>query len=134
MKKKNSASYYFEQILEIPRPSGHEDKIAGKSEELVLRYNPKWSGAGETKHPILIPNSIYEYFEMVSHEEYTIKVPFTKETWNGRMKACRGIGASLSPNGLAGWKKEHLSLLDKIAPENFEILHYGAIAELNVKQ
>ncbi len=29
MKKKNSASYYFEQILEIPRPSGHEDKIAG---------------------------------------------------------------------------------------------------------
>lgn len=112
----------------------HEDKIAGKSEELVLRYNPKWSGAGETKHPILIPNSIYEYFEMVSHEEYTIKVPFTKETWNGRMKACRGIGASLSPNELAEWEKEHLSLLDKIAPENFEILHYGAIAELNVKQ
>ena len=101
---------------------------------MVLRYNPKWSGAGETKHPILIPNSIYEYFEMVSHEEYTIKVPFTKETWNGRMKACRGIGESLSTNGLAGWKKEHLSLLDKIAPENFEILHYGAIAELNVKQ
>lgn len=29
MKKKNSASYYFEQILDIPRPSGKEDKIAG---------------------------------------------------------------------------------------------------------
>ncbi len=29
MAKKNSASYYFEQILEIPRPSGYEDKIAG---------------------------------------------------------------------------------------------------------
>lgn len=29
MTKKNSASYYFEQILQIPRPSGKEDKIAG---------------------------------------------------------------------------------------------------------
>lgn len=29
MIKKNSASYYFEQILEIPRPSGKEEKIAG---------------------------------------------------------------------------------------------------------
>lgn len=29
MAKKNSASYYFEQILDIPRPSGNEEKIAG---------------------------------------------------------------------------------------------------------
>lgn len=29
MTKKNSASYYFEQILDVPRPSGKEDKIAG---------------------------------------------------------------------------------------------------------
>lgn len=29
MTKKNSAGYYFEQILEIPRPSGKEEKIAG---------------------------------------------------------------------------------------------------------
>lgn len=111
----------------------YEDEIAGKSEELVLKYNPKWNGAGETKHPIYIPNSIYEYFEMVSHEEYMIKIPFTKESWNGRMKACRGIGASLSPNEIVEWEQEHLHLLEKIAPKNFEILHYGAIAELKVK-
>lgn len=29
MAKKNSASYFFEEILDVPRPSGHEDKIAG---------------------------------------------------------------------------------------------------------
>lgn len=29
MTRKNSASYYFEQILEVPRPSGKEEKIAG---------------------------------------------------------------------------------------------------------
>jgi hypothetical protein len=26
-----------------------EDEIAGASKKLVLKYNPKWSGAGETK-------------------------------------------------------------------------------------
>lgn len=33
-----------------------EDRIAGESERLVLKYNPKWSGAGETIHPIGIPD------------------------------------------------------------------------------
>ena len=112
----------------------HEDEIAKKSEELVLRYNPKWSGAGATKHPIFIPEPVLEHFEIVSREEYNLMVPFTKETWNGRIKACRGIGASLSTNEIAEWEKEHLYLLDKIAPEEFEILHYGAIAELNARQ
>lgn len=32
-----------------------EDKIAGMSEDPVLRYSPDWSGAGETMHPIEIP-------------------------------------------------------------------------------
>ena len=27
-----------------------------------------------------------------------MKVPFTRESWNGRIKACRGIGASLTDN------------------------------------
>lgn len=32
-----------------------EDKIAGMSENPVLRYSPDWSGAGETMHSIEIP-------------------------------------------------------------------------------
>ena len=34
----------------------YEDEIAGASEELVLGYSPKWSGAGERRHPIWIPD------------------------------------------------------------------------------
>lgn len=33
-----------------------EDKIAGASEKLVLKYSPKWNGANETIHPISIPD------------------------------------------------------------------------------
>ncbi len=107
-----------------------EDPIAGESERLVLRYNPGWSGAGETRHPIEIPGEVLEYFEPVYHEEYDLSVPFTRESWNGRMKACRGVGASLTGEQLADWEKEHKSLLERTAPESFDILHYAAIAEL----
>lgn len=106
-----------------------EDKTAGKSEELVLRYSPAWSGAGETRHPIEIPDVIYKYFEMEDHEEYDLRVPFTRETWHGRMRACRGVGASLAPDELARWDEEHRRLLET-APESFEVLHYAAIAVL----
>ena len=107
-----------------------EDKIAGESEKLVLKYNPDWSGAGETVHPIWIPDCYKEKFELVYHEEFFLHVPFTRESWNGRLKACRGIGASLSETEIANWEEEHKKLLVQIAPEKFDILHYGAIAEL----
>lgn len=110
-----------------------EDKIAGESEKLVLKYSPNWSGAGETIHPIYIPDCYNEKFELAYHEEYPLKVHFTRESWNGRMKVCRGIGASLSENEIKAWEQEHVALLEKIAPEEFDILHYGAIAELKKK-
>lgn len=111
-----------------------EDKIAGASEELVLKYSPNWSGAGETRKPIGIPEVVYESFEIADHEEYDVLVPFTRETWHGRMKACRGVGASLNADELENWDKEHRALLDQIAPERFEVLHYAALAELRVKK
>ena len=105
----------------------YEDKIAGASEELILKYSPTWSGAGETRHPIWIPDIAYVYFEMEDHEEYDLMVSFTKESWHGRMRACRGVGASLSEEELARWDKEHKELLDRIAPEQFEVSHYAAL-------
>lgn len=110
-----------------------EDPIAGESEKLVLKYSPNWSGAGETIHPIYIPECYKEKFELVYHEEYPLYVHFTRESWNGRMKACRGVGASLTQQELASWEREHIALLEKIAPDEFDILHYGAIAELKKK-
>ena len=109
-----------------------EDKIAGASEKLVLKYSPKWSGAGEYIHPIVIPDCYKQKFELVYHEEYPLEVHFTRESWNGRMKACRGVGASLTDEEIFEWEREHKKLLMEIAPDEFTILHYGAIAELRV--
>lgn len=111
-----------------------EDTIAGESEKLVLKYSPNWSGAGETMHLIYIPEVYNEKFELVHHDEYKINVRFTKESWNGRMKACRGVGASLTEDEVMRWEQEHKALLDKIAPNEFDILHYAAMAELKKKE
>ncbi len=129
------------KLAELLKPNGKlvilymawlpfEDKIAGESEKLVLKYSPKWSRAGQTRRPNWVPDVAYKNFEMVEHEEYDIMVPFTKESWHGRMKACRGVGASLSGEELASWEEEHKKLLDEIAPEKFEIKHFGAITVL----
>lgn len=107
-----------------------EDPIAEASENLVLKYNPQWSGAGERVHPIPIPSCYQTHFSLTYHEEYYIQVPFTRESWHGRMKACRGIGASLTEKEIFMWEQEHLRLLNRIAPQQFEVLHYGAMAEL----
>lgn len=132
------------ELTRILKPSGRiavlymawlpfEDKIAGASEQLVLKYSPKWSGAGETVHPIYIPDCYNDFFDMEYHEEYYLPVHFTRENWNGRMKACRGIGASLPPEKIAAWEKEHLQMLRENAPDEFDIRHYAAIAVLKKK-
>ena len=111
----------------------YEDTIAKKSEEIVLKYSPKWSGAGETRHPISIPDVVYDYFEMESHEEYDLMIPFTRESWHGRMKTCRGVGASLSSKELLAWENEHKTMLESETPKQFEVLHYVAMAVLKKK-
>ena len=110
-----------------------EDEIAGASEEIVLKYSPEWTGAGETRKPVGIPQVAYDYFELAHSEEYDLMIPFTRESWHGRMKACRGVGASLSGEELAGWEREHLQMLSERAPESFEISHYAALAVLKKK-
>lgn len=139
--------WYFDHERILPnlyrmlKPNGHilvlymawlpfEDEIAHASEELVLKYSPNWSGAGETVHPIHIPECYFGKFGLVFHEEYPLSVTFTRESWNGRMKACRGVGASLSEEEISEWEREHLKLLAEIAPEKFQIKHYAAVAEL----
>ena len=54
----------------------------------------------------------------------------TRDSRNGRIKACREVGASLVTDEVAAWEREHIALLETIAPDEFDVLHYAAIAEL----
>lgn len=110
-----------------------EDRIAGESEALVLKYNPAWSGGGEVRRSIQVPAAYNGYFTVEEEAVFDLKVPFTRESWNGRMKACRGIGASLSRQEAEAFDREHMRLLEKIAPPAFEVLHYAAVTALRKK-
>ena len=111
----------------------YEDEIAQKTEELVLKYNPQWTGGGETRHPLAIPEAYSLYFEAEPQILFDLPVPFTRESWAGRILACRGIGASLSPEEIRAFDREHRLLLEQIAPKRFTVLHLAVMACLKKK-
>ncbi|MBQ8922024.1 MAG: class I SAM-dependent methyltransferase [Oscillospiraceae bacterium] len=110
-----------------------EDDLAMASESLVLQYNPGWTGGGYHRAPVWIPEDYAAYFEPESAEQFDLHVPFTRESWHGRMRACRGVGASLTGEKLAEWEHAHMAMLMQKAPESFTVLHEGAIAVLRRK-
>ena len=110
-----------------------EDKTAGKSEEIILKYNPDWTGKGDTVHPVWVPEEYLKHFDLLSQKEFRVDVPFTRESWHGRIRACRGVEASMPKDVLELWNKEHKAMLEENAAESFTIKHYISIAELRKK-
>ena len=84
----------------------------------------------DTVHPVWVPDEYLQYFDLVSQNEVRVDVPFTRDSWHGRMRACRGVGASMSPADLESWDKEHYKMLEGAASESFTVKHYVSIAEL----
>lgn len=107
----------------------YESKIAKTSEELVLKYNPDWTGGGMTRYELRTPDWLMDLFEVSNAITYDIDVPFTRESWNGRMKACRGVDASLPSEKIREFEKEHKEYLLTV-PEKFVIPHYATILDL----
>jgi len=77
----------------------NECKIAEETEKLVLKYNPTWTGCGYTRSK---DDKFMEFLpEILETEEiinYTEDLEFNYETWAGRIRACRGVSASLPEN------------------------------------
>lgn len=138
---------YFDKDVLLPRvhrmlkTDGHfvviymawlpeESEIAKTSEEMVLKYNPSWTGAHMTRYTLETPPWCKDLFEPVHMLTYDLPVTFTRDSWHGRMKACRGIGASsLSRDEISAWENEHMEYMQNV-PEVFDILHYAAILDV----
>jgi hypothetical protein len=81
-----------------------------------------------------MPELTYEYFTAEHQITYDISIPFTRESWNGRIKACRGIGASsLTEKEIAAFEEEHIQYLDTVNKE-FIIPHYVTMLDLKTKK
>ena len=107
-----------------------ESEIAKTSEEMVLKYNPLWTGGHITRYTLKTPLWCKGLFEPAHMLTYDLPVTFTRDSWHGRIKACRGIGASsLSKDEIAAWEREHMEYM-KTVPEVFDILHYVTILDV----
>ena len=99
------------------------DEIACRSEELVLQFNPDWSAANWDGVIPQIPAWAVGEFEKAAGFVFDTSVLFTRESWRGRIRACRGIGASLSPVEVREFDAAHAALLEKTVPLKFSVLH-----------
>lgn len=138
---------YFDKSIVLPKihrilkDNGHfavlfmawlpdESDVARKSEDLVLKYNPSWTGANMKRSIPSLPKEGRDLFTVENAIGFDIDIPFTRETWHGRIVACRGIGASsLSAAEIAEFEKEHKAFLNTV-PETFAIPHYATILNL----
>lgn len=110
-----------------------EDEIAKKSEELVLKYNPNWTGCNATRTMPYVPKELLEKFNIVKEDLFDKDIPFTTSSWAGRIRACRGTGAALDPNTLEEFNAEHIKMLEENTNGNFTIKHFISYAILMKK-
>ena len=101
-----------------------EDNIAQKSEDLVLKYNPNWTGCNATRNYPYVPKELLDKFEIVKEDLFDSDIPFTIDSWAGRIRACRGTGAALDPETLEKFNEEHIKMLKENTKEPFIIKHF----------
>jgi len=99
------------------------DPIARRSEELVLHFNADWGGADWAGLIPPMPRWAEADFNLTGMFWYDEDVPFTAEAWRGRIRACRGIGATLDEATVSRFDEAHAALLAEIAGPAFAIRH-----------
>lgn len=100
-----------------------EDEVIGEMESLVLKYNPDWNGCGFEKFRYSYPEWAENGFSIDTIHSYDTVLEFSKEAWIGRVKSCRGIGASLSNEKIAEFEKEYRKMLEKHDSDTLELKH-----------
>jgi len=104
----------------LPRASA----IARASEALVLAHNPAWRGGDWSGSVPPVPDwAAARGYAPVGMFCFDADIAFTAESWRGRMRACRGVGATLDAGAVAAFDAEHAALLARIAPAEFPIPH-----------
>jgi ubiquinone/menaquinone biosynthesis C-methylase UbiE len=66
--------------------------VGAATEEIVLRYNPTWTFAGQDgPHPQFASDLTAAGFLRERTFDFVLPVTFTHEDWRGRFRACNGV-------------------------------------------
>jgi len=94
-----------------------DDPIASKSHALVKAMNPDWTSASSA-----VKDLTTHYFENPIMDSFYADLPFTKDTWNGRIRACRGVLGSMTEEVFKNFEVEHNKLMSE-HPDEFTVKH-----------
>lgn len=125
--------WYFDPEIIVPKirkmikPNGmfmklymgnlKDDPIASQSYGLVKKLNPNWVGGS-----VAVKDLTTHYFDKPKMENFVIDLPFTRETWHGRVKASRGVLASMDKETLQQFEVKHYKFMETL-PEHFFVKH-----------
>ena len=99
------------------------DKIAQASEALILEHNPNWSASDYSGHTAPAYPGLDRWMHYNGYFYYDEAIAFSRADWCGRIRASRGIGASLTEAVVATFDAAHDGLLRKIAGDTFTVTH-----------
>ena len=107
-----------------------EDAVSSLSEKIILRYNTDWKGAGYTR--MGVDEQVWERdgFRVKQVVSYDEKIPFTLDSWVGRIRACRGVGASLTEDKIKAFDSDHRAAMQQAFGDSFEVLHHILLVSL----
>lgn len=94
-----------------------DDEIAAKSQKLVKKFNNVWSPASSGSKDMFD-----DLFNGRKTETFYCDINFTRESWHGRMCACRGTLASMDKETFEKWSEAHIKMLSNY-PESFTVKH-----------
>jgi ubiquinone/menaquinone biosynthesis C-methylase UbiE len=101
----------------------HDEGIVGSTHELIGKYNPEVRRKVRRWDRDVVPDWSRKWLKLKTFHEFTADVPFSRESWRGRIRACRWIGPALSREQTEAFDREHAALLEQIAPARFNIPH-----------
>lgn len=99
------------------------NEITRQTEALIGRYNEDFGTRGTARDDAVIPEWSAGEFRLKTYHQYVANIPFTRESWRGRLRASKWIGAALQHEKVEAFDRELATILEKIAPETFEIPH-----------
>lgn len=100
-----------------------EDEVIGEMENLVLKYSHDWNGCGFEKFRYSYPDWAENGFNIETIHSYDVGLEFSKEEWIGRIKSCRGVGASLSKERITEFENEYRKRFEKYDTDLLKLKH-----------
>ena len=95
------------------------------TEQLIEKHNPKWKlGGGLGIYPHWPRDMAVAGFKGIETFSFDLDAVYTHEAWRGRVRASAGVGASLSPEGVAAFDDELRATLAERWPEDpMRVMH-----------